>query len=360
MENQQDQPEQQGQSGQERQKRRNMDPLRRKRYIQRMRQRPKNEQQGPSAPQYKISIVVPLYNEEESLRPLSNEIKKAMSNYNNNYEVILVDDGSTDKSLQVLRELAREDNKFHYISFQKNFGKSAALQAGFQHTTGQVIVTMDADLQDDPNEIPNLVRKLDEGYDLVSGWKKKRYDPFIKKYTSRLFNRITRMMSGIKIHDFNCGLKAYRRPVTQNVHVYGEMHRYIPVLAKWQGYSVAEVAVKHHPRKWGKTKYGISRFFKGFVDLLTVMFITRYVKRPMHLFGFLGALTFLAGFIIDAWMVFETFVLKQSYLGRPLLFLGILLMVVGIQFFSTGLIGELMVHTSQDSKDFRLKEKRLK
>lgn len=307
----------------------------------------------------RISIVVPLYNEEESLRPLVEAIKRAMSTYSQNYEVILVDDGSTDRSHQILREICREERRFKYISFQKNFGKSAALQVGFQAATGTYVISMDADLQDDPNEIPNLIRKIKEGYDMVSGWKKVRYDPFIKKYSSRFFNYTTRVLSGIKIHDFNCGLKAYKKAVVQSITVYGELHRYIPVLAKWQGFSVAEIPVKHHPRKWGKTKFGISRFFKGFIDLLTVTFVTRYIKRPMHLFGFLGALAFFLGFCVNGYLSYEWFN-GQSLSNRPMLLMGILLIIVGVQFFTTGLLGEMMVHNSQDTKEYRVKDKQLK
>jgi len=305
----------------------------------------------------KITIVVPLYNEEESLRPLAREIKKVFSGTFNNFEILFIDDGSTDKSLKELQQLHVEDRRNKYISFQKNYGKSAALQVGFQNATGDIIITMDADLQDDPNEIPNLVRKLDEGYDMVSGWKKVRFDPFIKKFSSRFFNFVTRISSGIKIHDFNCGLKAYKKNVVKNISVYGELHRYVPVLAHWQGYTVAEVPVKHHPRRFGKTKFGISRFFKGFIDLVTVVFVTRYVKRPMHLFGFLGALSFIAGFAVNGYLSYEWFVNHQMLSNRPMLFLGILLIIVGVQFFTTGLLGELMVHNSQDAREYRIKEK---
>jgi len=269
---------------------------------------------------------------------------------------LFIDDGSTDKSLKELQQLHNEDHRNKYISFQKNYGKSAALQVGFQQATGDIIITMDADLQDDPKEIPNLIRKLDEGFDMVSGWKKVRFDPFIKKYSSRFFNAVTRLSSGIKIHDFNCGLKAYKKSVVKSVQVYGELHRYIPVLAHWQGYTVAEVPVKHHPRRFGKTKFGISRFFKGFIDLLTVVFVTRYIKRPMHLFGFLGAISFLAGFIVNGYLTYEWFCGKVLS-NRPMLFLGILLIIVGVQFFSTGLLGEIMVHNSIDAKEYHVKEK---
>ncbi|MGE5500008.1 MAG: glycosyltransferase [Syntrophothermus sp.] len=305
----------------------------------------------------KISIVVPLFNEEESLRPLANEIKKAMRLVAADFEVILVDDGSTDKSLSIIKEIARSDSKFKFISFRKNYGKSAALQVGFRQATGDAIITMDADLQDDPNEIPNLIGKLEEGYDLVSGWKKERYDPFIKRQSSKFFNFVTGVMSGIKIHDFNCGLKAYRKEVVRDLKVYGELHRYMPVLADWQGYSISEVAVKHHPRRYGKTKFGISRFFKGFIDLVTVIFTTRYIKRPMHLFGFLGALSFLVGFLVNGYLTYEKLMLNKSVSNRPLLFLGMLLIIVGVQFFSVGLLGEMMVHNSQSDREYSIKDK---
>ncbi len=306
----------------------------------------------------KASIVVPLFNEEESIRPLLLEIKKAVRNLSYDHEIIFVDDGSTDGSLEAIKELAKVDTKVKYISFKKNYGKSAALQVGFTKATGDVVITMDADLQDDPNEIENLINKLEEGFDMVSGWKKKRMDPFIKRSSSKFFNFITRVMSGIKIHDFNCGLKAYRKEVVENIKVYGELHRYIPVLANWQGFTVSEVTVKHHPRRYGKTKFGISRFFKGFVDLLTVVFTTRYIKRPLHLFGFLGAISFFAGFIINGYLSYEKlFGIEQHLSNRPLLFFGMLLIIVGVQFFSVGLLGEIIVHNTQDEKEYFIKDR---
>ncbi len=309
---------------------------------------------------YKISVIVPLFNEEESLNPLYEQIIFSFNKMGKpDYEIIFVDDGSTDNSLNVIKELCQNDKNVKYISFRKNYGKSAALSLGFSHATGDIIITMDADLQDDPAEIPNLIDKINEGYDLVSGWKKKRYDPFIKKYTSRLFNSITGMMSGIKLHDFNCGLKAYKKEVVKSIKVYGEMHRYLPVLAKWQGFTVSEIAVKHHARQFGKTKFGISRFFKGFVDLITVMFTTRYTKRPMHLFGFLGALSFFIGFLVSLYLSYEWYFHHVALSNRPLLFLGMLLMIVGIQFFSTGLLGEFMVHTNFDEKEYNIKSKKV-
>ncbi|MDR3627512.1 MAG: glycosyltransferase family 2 protein [Ignavibacteriaceae bacterium] len=304
----------------------------------------------------KISIVVPLLNEEESLTLLANEIRKALKPLEIPYEVILVDDGSTDGSLKVIKELCRQDKRFRYVSFRKNYGKSAALQVGFKHVTGDVVITMDADLQDDPNEVPNLLKKLDEGFDMVSGWKKKRYDPFIKKQSSKFFNFVTRVMSGIKIHDFNCGLKAYRREVVDNIKVYGELHRYMPVLADWEGFSVAEIVVTHHARRYGKTKFGISRFFKGFIDLITVIFSTRYIKRPMHFFGFLGAFSFLIGLIVNAILTYD-WIMGHSLSNRPMLFLGMLLIIVGIQLFSIGLLGEMVVRGTVDEKEYIIKDK---
>lgn len=304
----------------------------------------------------KISIVVPVLNEEDSIFPLINEIRKVFKTMDVWYEIILIDDGSTDKSLSTIIELSKTDKRIKFISFRKNYGKSAALQIGFKQAAGEAVITMDSDLQDDPNEIPALLKKLDEGYDVVSGWKKIRQDPFIKKVSSKFFNFVTRIFSGIKIHDFNCGLKAYRKSVTESLNVYGELHRYMPVLAHWQGYSIAEIPVKHHPRRYGKTKFGISRFFKGFIDLITVVFTTRYIKRPMHLFGFLGALSFLAGLVVNGYLTYLWFD-NQPLSNRPMLFLGILLIIVGVQFFSVGLLGELIVHNLEDEKEYIIKDK---
>jgi glycosyltransferase involved in cell wall biosynthesis len=305
----------------------------------------------------KLSIVVPLYNEEESLKPLFEEIRKGVRNINMEYEILFVDDGSTDGSLNIIKELSKRDTRVKYISFRKNYGKSAALNVGFKNATGDVVITMDADLQDDPLEIPNLLKKLEEGYDLVSGWKKVRYDPFIKRNSSKFFNWVTRIFSGIKIHDFNCGLKAYRSEVTKSVYVHGELHRYIPVLAGWQGFRITEIPVKHHPRRYGKTKFGISRFFKGFVDLITVIFTTRYIRRPLHLFGFVGAVSFTIGFIIDAVLAYLWKFHNMPLSNRPLLLLGLLLMIVGVQLFAIGLLGEMMVYKFRSDDEFGIKEK---
>lgn len=332
----------------------------RKGYYNRRRKfyRPRNQQQQQQEKSSfkKLSIVIPLYNEEESLRPLVIEIKKALKPIDIGFEVLLIDDGSTDKSLNVIKEICRQDRRFKYFSFRKNYGKSAALQVGFKNITGDVVVTMDADLQDDPNEIAALIKKLDEGYDLVSGWKKKRFDPFIKKYSSRFFNYITRLMSGIKLHDFNCGLKAYRKEVTEVIKVYGELHRYLPVLADWEGFNVTEMVVQHHPRRYGTTKFGISRFFKGFVDLITVIFSTRYIKRPMHFFGFFGALSFFIGLGINAYLTID-WIMGKALSNRPMLFLGMLLIIVGVQLFSIGLLGEMLVKSTINEQEYVIKDK---
>lgn len=304
----------------------------------------------------KISVVIPAYNEEESLKPLAVELRRVFNEMKDyEFEVIIVDDGSTDNSLKVLNEIRKEDERFKFISFQKNYGKSAALSVGFKYATGDLIVTMDADLQDDPHEIPNLVKKIDEGYDLVSGWKKIRFDPFIKKYSSRVFNFVTAFMTGIKIHDFNCGLKIYRKEVAQSIKVYGEMHRYLPVLAHWNGFRVGEIVVKHHPRRYGKTKFGASRFLKGFLDLITILFTTRYLRRPLHFFGTIGFLLFLIGFGIDLYLAIEWAFYGQYLTNRPMLWLGILLILLGVQTTAIGLIGEMIAHHAQRVEDYHIK-----
>ncbi len=303
-----------------------------------------------------ISVVVPLYNEEQSLMPLSLAIRDALDRTNSTYEVIFVDDGSTDGSLKVLREIHRKNRRYKFVSFRRNYGKSAALSVGFQHATGRIIVTMDADLQDDPNEIPKLIEKLESGYDLVNGWKRKRHDPISKTIPSRFFNYATSVMTGIKMRDFNSGLKAYRREVVQDIKVYGEMHRFLPVLAHWAGYRVAEVPVVHHPRKFGKTKFGLNRFWHGFLDLLTVIFTTRYSKRPLHFFGVMGIFSFLLGLGIDLELTVEWLMGKTAISNRPLFTVGILFIIVGVQFISIGLLGEMITRTST-KEEYVIKEK---
>jgi glycosyltransferase involved in cell wall biosynthesis len=319
-----------------------------------------NQDSNNSVTKYKfqkVSVLVPLFNEEESLTKLSNQISSVFDKISPDYEILFVDDGSTDNSLKVIKDLSRANNKIRYISFRKNYGKSAALNIGFKGASGDVVITMDADLQDDPSEIPSLLAELQKGYDLVSGWKKKRHDPFVKKYSSRFFNYVTKIMSGIKIHDFNCGLKAYKKAVIKSISIHGELHRYIPVLADWKGFKVSEVVVKHHPRKYGKTKFGISRFFKGFIDLITVIFTTRYIQRPLHFFGMLGVISFIIGFVIDAYLSILWLLDKIHLSNRPILFLGTVLIIVGVQLFSLGLIGEMLVHNNKKEDSYGIKEK---
>jgi glycosyltransferase involved in cell wall biosynthesis len=302
-----------------------------------------------------ISVVVPLFNEEGSLKELHQQLRTALSRVSNRYEIIFIDDGSTDRSFEALRSLKRFDNRVKIIRFRRNYGKSAALSVGFQQAQGNIVVTMDADLQDDPAEIPSLVKRINEGFDLVSGWKKKRRDPITKTVPSRFFNFITSMMTGIKIHDFNCGLKAYKKDVVKTVKVYGELHRYVPVLAHWEGFKIGEMVVNHRPRKYGKTKFGVGRFWKGFLDLLTALFTTRYFRRPLHLFGFWGMVFSVAGLIVDGWLAVEWFQ-GQSLSNRPLFLGGILLIIVGIQFISIGLLGEMISKSKQTDEEYAIRD----
>ncbi|MCH7754007.1 glycosyltransferase family 2 protein [candidate division KSB1 bacterium] len=304
----------------------------------------------------KISIVVPLFNEEESLVELHQQLSKAVCSLEKPIEFLFIDDGSTDNSMQVLSELHKKDPQVRVVQFRRNYGKSAALALGFKEACGEFIITLDADLQDEPDEIPNLIKKLEEGFDLVSGWKKVRKDPFIKNNTSKLFNYVTRKMTGLRIHDINCGLKAYRREVTDTVNVYGQLHRFLPVLAQWQGFNVGEVVVKHNPRKYGRTKFGASRFIAGFFDLVTVLFITRYTKRPLHLFGLIGLVSFAVGVGISAYLAVERLLLGKYLSDRPLLFLGILAIIVGVQFVSIGLLGEMITESRKDNTDYSIKK----
>ncbi len=307
-------------------------------------------------PNQRISVVIPLYNEEESLHELSDSLKSTFENLNCNYEVIFIDDGSTDKSFQKIKEINRKNNNFHCIKFRRNYGKSAALAKGFKAAKGNIIITMDADLQDDPSEIPELIKVLNSGYDLVSGWKKVRYDPFIKKHTSKIFNYFTSKLSGIRLHDFNCGLKAYKRDVVKSIRIYGEMHRYIPALAHLSGFKVTEKPVKHHARKYGVTKFGASRFVNGFLDLLTVSFTNKYMKRPLHFFGSMGILISAAGFLISLYLVILKFIEGKPLSDRPLFLVGIFMMVVGIQFLSLGLIAEMITKSNINDEDILVEE----
>lgn len=291
-----------------------------------------------------ISVVVPLFNEERSLEPLYREISDVLEAHGEQFEVIFVDDGSSDGSLTVLERLHEETTNVVVVHFRRNFGKSAALQAGFLEARGDTIVTMDADLQDDPAEIPRLLAKLDEGFDLVSGWKVRRNDPWTRRIFSRLFNWATAVVSGVRLHDVNCGLKAYRAEVVRGMRIYGELHRFIPILASYRGFRVAELPVNHRARQHGRSRYGPERYLRGFFDLLSVTFMGRYRYRPLHLFGGIGLLLGAAGFV--ALLYLSVLKLWGEGIGhRPLLTLGVLLVVVGIQFVSLGLLSELI--TSQ-------------
>jgi glycosyltransferase involved in cell wall biosynthesis len=303
-----------------------------------------------------VSIVIPLYNEEESLRELTQKLVSVLTGMRTSYEIIFVDDGSTDGSFQVLKELHGENRAIKVIRFRRNFGKSAALSVGFREARGKFVVTMDADLQDDPEEIPGLLQALDDRYDLISGWKKKRHDPLTKTVPSRFFNFVTRVMTGIPIHDFNCGLKAYRGEVVKELNVYGELHRYIPVLAHYAGYRVGEKVVQHHPRKYGHTKFGISRFFRGFLDLLTVLFTTRYIRRPLHLFGVWGMVSFLIGAAIDIYLSIEWALGTTSLSNRPLFLVGFLFIIIGIQFVSIGLLGEMITRQQRSDEGYSIRD----
>jgi len=304
----------------------------------------------------KVSVVVPLLNEEQSLRELFDSLRNVL-NRMGKYEIVFVDDGSTDGSARVLQELRQRDRRVKIIRFRRNYGKSAALSVGFHHARGEFVITMDADLQDDPQEIPNILNELKKGFDLVSGWKRKRFDPITKTVPSRFFNFVTSLLTGIRLHDFNCGLKGYRREVVKELKLYGELHRYIPVLARWQGYKITEVVVRHHPRKFGKTKFGMGRFWKGFLDLLTVLFTTRYMQRPLHLFGFWGLLLFIAGFAIDLYLGIMKFTEGVVLSNRPLFLGGVLLIIVGVQIISLGLLGELITKLAQKGEtEYSIKE----
>lgn len=302
-----------------------------------------------------VSLIIPLLNEKDSLPELTEKVVAQLRIIDQKYEIIFIDDGSNDGSFETLLALKKKHPEIKIVKFRKNFGKSAALSEGFERAQGEIVITMDADLQDDPAEIPHLISKTKEGYDLVSGWKKKRHDPITKTAPSKLFNATTRLLTGIKIHDFNCGLKAYRQEVIKAIPVYGELHRYLPVLAHWQGFKVGEIIVQHHPRKHGKTKFGIRRFLSGFFDLLTVLFLTKYRQKPLHLFGFFGLLCIAFGFIVSIYLTILWF-LGHGIGHRPLLVLGVLLIIVGVQSFSLGLIGDMLTSTQKQSIKSMVKE----
>lgn len=308
-----------------------------------------------------ISVVIPLYNEEESLKELCQWISRVMQEHGFTYEILLVDDGSTDRSWEVINEIYSSNPYVHGIRFNRNYGKSAALDTGFKACQGEVVITMDADLQDSPDEIPELYSMItEEGYDLVSGWKKKRYDPISKTIPSKFFNWVTRKISSIDLHDFNCGLKAYSRDVVKNINIYGEMHRYIPVIAKWRGFDrIGEKVVEHRPRKFGVTKFGLERFVFGFLDLLSITFVSKFRQRPMHFFGSIGTLCFLAGLFITLWLIGEKVyanifrhVVARAVTDQPLFFLALVALIIGVQLFLAGFLAEMMVMSTARKREY--------
>lgn len=313
-----------------------------------------------------ISVIVPLFNEAESLPELSSWISRVMSENGFTYELILVDDGSNDGSWEVIEQLKSQLPQIVGIKFRRNYGKSAALNVGFEACQGNVVITMDADLQDSPDEIPELYRKItQEKFDLVSGWKQKRHDPLTKTIPTKLFNNVTRRMSGIhNLHDFNCGLKAYRKEVVKSIEVYGEMHRYIPVIAKWAGFTrIGEQIVEHRPRKYGTTKFGFSRFVNGFLDLLSIFFVGKFAKRPMHFFGTMGALSFLTGTVMALWIIGEKLYhiarhisYTREVVDQPLFYIALVAIIVGFQLFLTGFIAELVSRNSPERNSYQIEK----
>ncbi|MDX1645169.1 MAG: glycosyltransferase family 2 protein, partial [Thermoanaerobaculia bacterium] len=289
-----------------------------------------------------VSVLVPVYNEEGTVEELAASVTAVLDERDLDFEILFIDDGSSDRTVENIRRARRVDERVKLVRLRRNFGKAAALCAGFDHSRGRILVTLDGDLQDDPLEIPRFLDMLDEeNLDLVSGWKKRRRDPASKRYPSLLFNWVTRRLAQVALHDFNCGFKAYRREVLEEISLYGELHRYIPVLASRRGFQVGELVVRHHPRRHGVSKYGWDRFYKGLLDLITVLFITKYTRRPLHLFGALGLLSMGTGFAINVYLAIRWW-MGESLSNRPLLLLGVLLMLLGIQVLTTGLIGEMI------------------
>ncbi|MGB3904503.1 MAG: glycosyltransferase family 2 protein [Anaerolineae bacterium] len=302
--------------------------------------------------QLELSVVVPLFNEEDNIEPLFIRLREALEPLGKEYEIIVVDDGSTDGSFEALERLHARDPRLKVVRLRRNFGQTAAFSAGFDQAEGRVIVTIDADLQNDPADIPLLLAKLEQGHDIVSGWRKGRQDPFLsRRFPSMVANFLISEVTGVKLHDYGCSLKAYRREVVKNVDLYGELHRFIPALASWMGISLAEVPVTHHPRRHGKSKYGLSRTPRVILDLLTVRFLLSYSTRPIHIFASLGILTSFLGAMILAYLGFIRLVLQLSIADRPVLLLGILLFVVGVQFVTMGLLAELTIRTYHEARN---------
>lgn len=298
-----------------------------------------------------VSVIIPAKDEERSLANLCTQIVSEIKKLKKSYEIIIIDDGSTDSTFRVASSLHKKDKNIKVIRHRGNFGKAIALQSGFDASRGEIVITMDADLQDNPREIPKFIKKINQGYDLVSGWKKIRHDPFSKTFPSKIGNIFTRILTGIKIHDLNCGFKAYKKVVTQNLYLYGELYKYIPVLAQKQNFKVGEIIVTHRPRKYGKSKFGWSRNVKGFLDMLTVVFLTGYLRRPAHFFGTFGLISFSTGFTIGLYISYLRITTGSIQYRTPLLFLGILLMIIGIQLITTGLLAEMILFFQK--KDYK-------
>lgn len=299
-----------------------------------------------------ISVVIPVMNEESSLKILYSRLKEVLAGLGKSYEIIFVDDGSTDGSFKILESIAKQTEEVRVISFRTNFGQTAALSAGFKYAGGDIIITLDADLQNDPEDIPKLLRKMDEGYDVVSGWRRERHDPLLTRRIPSFFaNKIISRITGVRLHDYGCTLKAYRREVVENIDLYGEMHRFIPALAKWVGASIGEVVVKHAPRKYGKSKYGLSRIIAVILDLVTVRFLMSYSTKPIQIFGLLGLISGGIGFVIGVCLVVQRQFFGVALSSRPMLLLAVLLMFVGTQFVSMGLLGEMQVRTYHESQN---------
>ncbi len=298
-----------------------------------------------------ISMIIPVYNEAENIPFLIKKLTDDLLPFNRSYEVIFIDDGSSDSTFTLLEHIQKEDERIRIIKFRKNYGKSLTLNTAFRNVKGEIVITMDGDLQDDSAEIGKFLGKIDEGYDLVCGWKYARNDPLTKTAPSKVFNALTRWVTGIPLHDFNCGFKAYRREVINILHLYGELHRYTPVLVNFYGFKITEIPVRHHPRKFGTSKYGFGRLFKGFLDLITIKFLTSYMSRPLHVFGIPGLVSSIIGLIIGVYLLILKFTQNIALSERPLLLLSILLLLLGLQFLSLGLLGEMITYRSKKEED---------
>jgi glycosyltransferase involved in cell wall biosynthesis len=318
--------------------------------------KPTTKKTGKSQTPY-LSIIIPLLNEEESLPELYSRIRETMQQVRRHYEIMLGDDGSTDTSFKVLEKLHTENpDLVKVIRFRRNFGKSAALSAGFKEAKGDFVITMDADLQDDPKEIPLLIEALGDSYDLISGWKKKRHDSSVFTLPSRVANAVTSKLTGLHIHDLNCGLKVYRNEVVKELKIYGDLYRYIPILVHQAGFRVGEKVVQHHPRKYGHSKYTVGKFYRGFLDLLTILFTANYIRRPLHLFGVWGLFSFVTGALIDGWLIIERLRGETSLSNRPLFLVGFFFIIIGVQFVSLGLLGEMISRHERNEESYSIRE----